>query len=195
VVGGTHQRATGAFSSIGGGFFNTVGGSYGVVGGGYHNTVSGSFGCVPGGYGIANSGYATFVCGNSVTMTGDSSFLFSDGTYPNSDGSAGPRRFIVIASGGSVVYSSSNVSTGVTLAAGGGAWNSVSDSTTKRNRRDVDTKEILGKISQLPIERWSYKTQDPTTDTSARWPRTSGKNFMLATTLSLFPPLTLRESL
>ena len=53
------------------------------------------------------------------------------------------------------------MTTGVQLAAGGGSWSTVSDSTLKSNLRLVDTKLILDKVSQLPIKQWSYKSQDP----------------------------------
>jgi hypothetical protein len=48
----------------------------------------------------------------------------------------------------------------VSLAAGAGSWTSLSDSTTKRRLGKVNTCEILNKVCSLPIERWSYKTQD-----------------------------------
>ncbi len=37
----------------------------------------------------------------------------------------------------------------------------MSDSTKKRNRRNVDTKAILDKVNAMPIQQWSYKSQDP----------------------------------
>jgi hypothetical protein len=32
----------------------------------------------------------------------------------------------------------------------------------KRNRRNVDTRAMLEKAIALPIQQWSYKSQDPT---------------------------------
>jgi hypothetical protein len=49
----------------------------------------------------------------------------------------------------------------VELTAGSSAWQSVSDSTRKRNARLVNTKVVLEKVLQLPIKQWSYKSQDP----------------------------------
>ncbi len=31
----------------------------------------------------------------------------------------------------------------------------------KQNIRNVDTRDVLGRVSQLPIKQWSYKAQDP----------------------------------
>ncbi|MCH7878441.1 MAG: tail fiber domain-containing protein [candidate division Zixibacteria bacterium] len=64
------------------------------------------------------------------------------------------------ASGGTRIFSNSALTTGVTLAAGGGAWSAVSDSAVKENIRPVDGSEILEKLSQLDVSRWNYITQD-----------------------------------
>ncbi|MBU1707996.1 tail fiber domain-containing protein, partial [bacterium] len=40
------------------------------------------------------------------------------------------------------------------------AWEVLSDSTKKTNRRAVNTQEILTKVAQLPIEEWNFKHQD-----------------------------------
>ena len=65
------------------------------------------------------------------------------------------------ASGGTQIYSNSALTTGVTLAAGGGAWAAVSDRSVKENIRPVDGAELLDKLAQLDVSRWNYITQDP----------------------------------
>ncbi len=57
-------------------------------------------------------------------------------------------------------YSSTNLLAGVRLDTGGSSWNTVSDSTMKRNIRAVDTRDILDRVTRMPMNRWSYKTQD-----------------------------------
>ncbi len=46
------------------------------------------------------------------------------------------------------------------MAPGASSWSGVSDSTLKRNIREVDYQEVLEKVAELPISRWSYKSQD-----------------------------------
>jgi len=49
---------------------------------------------------------------------------------------------------------------GVKLDNGDTAWEVLSDSTRKTNRRAANTREILDKVAQLPIEEWNYRHQD-----------------------------------
>ena len=46
------------------------------------------------------------------------------------------------------------------LAAGGSGWIGGSDSTLKRNIREVDYQDVLQKVAELPISQWSFKSQD-----------------------------------
>ncbi|MCH7886910.1 MAG: tail fiber domain-containing protein [Candidatus Marinimicrobia bacterium] len=69
------------------------------------------------------------------------------------------NEFKVRAAGGTTIYSNSQMTSGVTLSAGGGAWSTLSDSTAKRNIRKVNTEEILDKVMKLPIKQWNYKSQ------------------------------------
>jgi len=87
-------------------------------------------------------------------------FVWADSTDVTFS-SVGINTFNVRASGGTRIYTSSDLSTGVGLNAGAGAWFTISDSTKKRNLRLVDTKEVLEKVASLPIRQWSYKSQDP----------------------------------
>jgi hypothetical protein len=47
----------------------------------------------------------------------------------------------------------------VTLAAGGGAWASISDANMKEQFRDLDGDDVLTKLARMPIREWSYKSQ------------------------------------
>ena len=67
---------------------------------------------------------------------------------------------MVRAAGGTIFYSATDLSTGVTLPAGGGAWASVSDSTKKENILPVDEIDILNKLKSIEVSEWNYKTQD-----------------------------------
>ena len=59
------------------------------------------------------------------------------------------------------MYTNAGETLGARLAPNATAWTAMSDSTKKQNIRLVDTREILDKVSQLPIKQWSYKSQDP----------------------------------
>jgi hypothetical protein len=74
--------------------------------------------------------------------------------------STAANQFTVRASGGTRVFSSADLSTGVTLAAGDGSWSTVSDRHAKHNFEMVDVGAILEQVMALPISTWSYKSQD-----------------------------------
>ena len=69
------------------------------------------------------------------------------------------NQFKVRASGGVTFLTNSNMTVGVVLSSGSGTWLTLSDSTMKRNIRGVDTKKILDKVMELPINQWNYKSQ------------------------------------
>jgi Chaperone of endosialidase len=88
-------------------------------------------------------------------IIGDSSFAGPFGLA-----SSGPNQFTVRAAGGYRLFSSSTLSSGVTLAPGASAWASISDVNLKENFRDLDDEDVLAKIAEMPIREWNYKAQD-----------------------------------
>lgn len=76
-------------------------------------------------------------------------------------GSTGNNQFVVRGCGGIKMYTSQNLSSGVEVAPGGGAWSSLSDRAKKENFADIDPLMVLQKVAALPIQTWNYKTQDP----------------------------------
>jgi hypothetical protein len=72
----------------------------------------------------------------------------------------GSARLFVKTPGGTTIYSNEGQSTGVTLAAGGGSWTSVSDRNAKENIQPVDASDVLEKVAALPLSTWNYKSQD-----------------------------------
>ena len=58
------------------------------------------------------------------------------------------------------LFTNAALTSGVTLAAGGGAWASVSDKSKKENFSEVNTEDILIKVGAIPVTGWNYKTQD-----------------------------------
>ncbi len=166
VAGGLGCQATGFAAHIGGGRYNRAAGDYSVVAGGGgaavadSNSARGAYAMIPGGTRNLAAGNYSFAAGRRAKANYAGSFVWGDSTNADIADDAA-NQFRVRASGGTWFYSNSTHTSGVRLAAGGNTWLVISDSTRKRNIRLVDTKEVLEKVSQLPIKQWSYISQDP----------------------------------
>jgi hypothetical protein len=66
----------------------------------------------------------------------------------------------VRASGGVRFATTPAGNVGVRLDSGDTAWEVLSDSTKKSNRKAVNTAAVLDKLVRLPIEEWNYTHQD-----------------------------------
>jgi hypothetical protein len=159
VCGGYQDSTSAPYATISGGDHNVASGGLATIGGGYYNS-AGDNATVPGGANNTASGGYSFAAGIHANATHTGSFVWNGaGDITQSWGNS---TFTARAPGGVRFYTDvSATNIGASLAAGSGAWTSLSDSTTKRNRRDVDTKTILDKVNALPIQQWSYKSQDP----------------------------------
>jgi len=71
----------------------------------------------------------------------------------------GTSRMFIKAPGGITMLSDEAETHGVSLAAGGGAWTTVSDRNAKENFAAVNTREVLEKVAALPVQTWNYKSQ------------------------------------
>lgn len=182
VAGGRLNNANGSFAAVSGGSDNRAITNYSTVSGGEQN-VAGTFlgaqfthGTVGGGFNnFAAGAYSTIPGGNQNIARGDYSFAARhqakaddsvDGTFIWADNSGGeflsnsPNRFLARASGGTFFFSAADLSTGVRLNPGSGAWASVSDKNKKANFGEVDEREVLKKLVEIPITTWNYKAQD-----------------------------------
>lgn len=173
VGGGISNKAAARYTVIGGGFYNTASGDYATVaggnsntannsatvGGGYSNNADGFYAAIPGGYDNGANGYYSFAAGRRAKASNQGCFVWGDATDAditcNTD-----NRWRIRASGGVYFYSSSDLSTGSYLAAGSGSWSSVSDRQLKNNFAPTDGREVLARLTQIPIATWNYKTQD-----------------------------------
>lgn len=161
VSGGQFNRASGLRATVSGGNSNTASAQNTVVGGGLFNAATGLFATVPGGRSDTAGGDYSFAAGRQAQANHAGAFVWADqGGGGTNFASTAADQFSVRASGGTRIFSNNLLTAGVTLAAGASAWAVASDSTLKRNIRAVDGREILSKVSQLPIKRWSYKSQD-----------------------------------
>jgi hypothetical protein len=141
VGGGVGNSAAGGVATVAGGAGNTASSFAATVGGGETNTASGLYATVPGG------------AHNSASH--DGSFVWGDGT--SATASHGANTFTVRATGGVRFYTAAGTATGPRVAGGGTDFISASDSNLKTKVTAVDPREILAKLSRLPVTEWEYK--------------------------------------
>ena len=134
---------------------------FATVGGGAHNRATGSYSTVPGGRSNTADGNCSFAAGNNAGAYHEGSFVWADCCPVPELASTGTNQFIARAAGGVWFYTNGALTAGVKVNTGASSWSSVSDRALKRNIRENDGKEILSRLSQVPICRWSYKAQDP----------------------------------
>jgi hypothetical protein len=178
VGGGLHNSASGAGAFVGGGGFNgatfagnTASGNATTVGGGYDNRASGNWATIPGGLGNGAVMSYTLAAGRRAQANHDGVFVWGDST--NADiHSSGKDQFIVRANGG-IAFVTATVDFTPTLGAGvfittstraylstGGMWTNASDKNLKANFAQVDARDILARVSSLPVQTWNYRAED-----------------------------------
>jgi hypothetical protein len=177
VGGGLNNQASSNFSTVAGGYGNSASGTFSTVAGGDNNSASSTFSTVAGGVSNAAIGHASAVVGG-FENTASGSYSFAAGLQANaaqngtfvwaddiglSFSSQASEEFAARATGGVRFVSSvdgfGNSTAGVSLAAGGSAWASISDRNAKANFKPVDSEQILRQLSRIPVETWNYKTQ------------------------------------
>ncbi|MBM4467192.1 MAG: hypothetical protein FJ014_16835, partial [Chloroflexi bacterium] len=163
IGGGRNNTASSQHATVGGGINNTASGTRATVGGGEANMASGYRSIVPGGVSNWALGDHSFAAGRRAKANHQGTFVWGDSTDADV-ASTGNNQFIVRASGGVYLYTSSDLSTGVYLAPGSGSWTPIpvpSDRNLKENFTPVDGQEMLARLAEIPITTWNYKSQDP----------------------------------
>lgn len=129
------------------------------------------------------SGAASVAMGyHSHTNARQGSFVFGDRSTVDTIRAGVNHSANWRVSGGFRIFTSSNLSTGVTLQSGasisnwgqsnaviststgallttGGVWQNASDVNRKHRFEQISNEEILEKLRKLPVTRWSYKTE------------------------------------
>lgn len=126
--------------------YQTVASGFASTAIGETSTASGSYSTTLGNYVSTNSQLGSFIIGDRSTFTTTS----NDAT----------NQMVMRFAGGYKFYSSSNLLAGVTLAAGGGSWASVSDSTKKENYLAVNGEYFLNSLAKLKLGSWNYIGQE-----------------------------------
>ena len=163
VAGGDQNIARGDSSTIGGGWTNYIGSAdAAVIGGGRGNKIYNNcdYSVVPGGRGniISNSADYAFAAGLNARANHDGTFVWADHNSSVVESTA-ENQFIARASGGYILYSANNTSSGVRLNGGSGSWASLSDRNSNQGFMVLDGEQVLIKLCGIPIQTWSYKDQ------------------------------------
>jgi hypothetical protein len=189
VSGGHGNQATGNESSIGGGFGHLASGTASTISGGYDNTASGDYSNVCGGDENQASGARSTVLGGyrnsaeamySVALGGNYDTLTSSAEKSMAFGLAvhveNPYR-VVFFNGNyhgrfglnrddrDTISHAIHVGTDGSNGNGahltwGGSWMNGSSRTFKENFQPLDSRDLLTKISNMPVEAWQYNDSD-----------------------------------
>lgn len=167
IGGGSLNFSAGDSSSILGGFFNDATALDASVGGGSENIASGLASTIPGGSQNIAAGDLSFATGFGATVQAahDGATIFAD-SRQFFFFTERANEFAVRATGGVRLVTNINTgnngvpNAGVLLQPGGGTWLQISDRNAKENIEPVDPREVLGKVAELEISEWNYKTQD-----------------------------------
>jgi hypothetical protein len=141
VAGGSGNtiQTTAYFSAIAGGSLNVSTGPYSFVAGGDRNT----------------AGTNSFAAGRRARANHTGSFVWGDDTEADI-ASTSTNEFTVRATGGAR-FLTDTLGSGVSLAPSGVSWQAISDRNAKKNFQPLDTGDVLERLAQVPVQRWSYK--------------------------------------
>jgi hypothetical protein len=73
----------------------------------------------------------------------------------------GPNQFVVRANRGSFFYTGTSTN-GAHFGTGDTSWSAMSDRNVKKNIEPEDCREVLDKLTQVPISRWHYNREAET---------------------------------
>lgn len=160
VGGGGSNTASHSYAAVGGGTSNTANGWAATVGGGRGNIASGPNATVPGGEYNTAAGAYSFAAGRRAKANRMGCFVLADANDADEECNH-ENSFVFRATNGFALYTATNQSSGVVLLPGSNFWVSHSDRAAKENFAAVDGRVILDRLANIPIETWSYRSQDP----------------------------------
>ncbi len=160
VGGGYNNQATALNTTVAGGYQNNATANGAVTAGGLKNTASGMNSAVPGGELNVAAGKDSFAAGTASDAVTQGAFVWSDDAAGATKlTSTASNQFLARASGGFVLYSAANLSSGVALAPGSGAWSTLSDRNVKNHIEAIDPAQILARLDTMPVSEWSYDAE------------------------------------
>jgi hypothetical protein len=149
------NAVTSHFGTVGGGWGNTAD-EFGTVAGGQHNTASGAGSAVPGGENNIASGILSFAAGINAKATHNRSFVWG-GDPVNDTISIADGDFVVYAPFQVRLYAGPVGGGGCVLSNGTTGWQCASDRNLKENFTTLDTRDVLRRLSAIPITSWNAK--------------------------------------
>jgi trimeric autotransporter adhesin len=165
---GDNAQATSSYA-IAFGSGTVVSGSYGF-GAGYQSKCSQSF-CTASGYLANAAGQGAVALGYRVTADANYSvalghrastngrtgaFVISDASTTDSTEASANNQFMSRFAGGYRLYTNSSKTIGVSLAASGNSWASISDRNRKENIVWLDGEDVLRRLRGVPVASWNY---------------------------------------
>jgi hypothetical protein len=126
---------------------------------GYIATATGT-GAIAMGFNTMASGMYSTAMGNNVSTNNfQGSFIIGDYLSSLTNSSAANEMTMRFA-GGYRLFSNNLATIGVSLAAGGNSWGTISDSTKKTGFKKADHEYFLSSLSKLRLGSWNYKAQN-----------------------------------
>jgi trimeric autotransporter adhesin len=157
---------------------NTRAGGYASTAMGFNNTASGDYSTATGQATTASSTNSTAM-GSSTTASGPNSTAMGrlastagfSGAFVYGDASTqlavlnatAANQFSVRAAGGIRLFTNSALTAGMSLAAGGSSWTTVSDRARKHDFGVVDGEDLLARIRGIPVMSWRYIAEEDAT--------------------------------
>eukprot|EP01041_Mallomonas_annulata_P000225 gene225-410_t len=157
---GYNTRSQGIYSTSLGGYAEATGGQSTAMG--WHTTASGSYSSASGYYTTASGDFST-ACGSAVTTNSKSgAYIIGDasGSTTTPTTSSANNEFTMRFAGGYRLFTNNTASVGLSVAAGGNSWATISDVRKKENFSPVDGEAFLKKIAKFNLTSWNYKGQD-----------------------------------
>ena len=136
---------------------STASGSY-ALSAGYHSVASGDYSVALGRSSVA-SGNNSFAFGRRAIADNFGSLVWADNA--DADVSSSIANSVTMRAGGGYrLFSSSDLSAGVSLGGGHTSWGTLSDRNAKKDFTPVNSEEVLEKLAALPITRWHYRWEE-----------------------------------
>jgi len=157
-IAGDPGSANNQQATVAGGFANQATGFASFVGGGQVNQATAQTSTVPGGFDNIASGFNAFAAGRNARAAHDNSFVWSDGSG-GAFSSSTANQFNLRAAGGTRIFSNSAATVGVQVFPGGNSWSFISDENAKENFKEVDTNDVLERLSEIRVMTWNMKEQ------------------------------------
>jgi trimeric autotransporter adhesin len=161
TVTGVDGAAFGASSTVSGtvgfsaGANNTCSG-FGCVTLGYFNSATGQGSAAIGYRSTANANYSVAI-GHRASASGRSgAFVISDASTTDSTQATANNQFMSRFAGGYRLFTNSSRTIGVSLAASGNAWASISDRNRKENIVWLDGEDVLHRLRNVPVATWTF---------------------------------------